>query len=290
MWRGTWLWVVVFAAFSSVCKAEKPEIVSLKDQPVLVKWKDGREAQLMIERRAPMELTTPFQVTENTCAVTNETHCGLKASVGVHLTILQWTKHPETDKVGKTVKLKAQAPGNQGFELIDLKIYGAADSGTTPLIVGKLPPQEMSCPDYSWLPGAGTAAPDSARLVRWDVEMMLMNPETGLMENRTVGVALDVLLKKTGAGTLEMSQVKKYTGNSFALAVGDIWAMILKGADGEYCQISMKPNLVGLDKKFIEYLTKPPVFEPYLWESDEHSTVAKPFFFQFLASEKNDFE
>lgn len=242
---------------------------------------DGRVAHMVLDRRAPLALPLPFQVTDNTCVDVVGEYCAFRAGLGNDFLALVWKTHPDPKKIGSTVSFTSKADSSKTFCLAQ-QLYGAQEKVSAPIMAGGISHEVLECKDYRWLPSGEVAAPESITFSRFDVELMFENPETGLKENRTVGVALGLPLKKNADGFLEVFPAKKYLSNSFTAFFGDIWAVILKRPTGGFCQISMKPNVVGLDKKLINYLSEKPNFVPYLYMSDEWSKQLAPRFLQML--------
>ena len=150
--------------------------------------------------------------------------------------------------------------------------FGLSSRFKTPILASKLPKDKWVAKDFSWI-SEGAVAPEKFTINRWDVESMTVNPETGLTENRTANIGFNVGFTKDGEGNLEMtSGTFKVEGiNAFG---GDIWALILKTAEGEFCDLSLKPNFVGLDTLLINYFSSVKLnFQPYLWKSDEYSVL-----------------
>ena len=110
------------------------------------------------------------------------------------------------------------------------------------------------------------------------------NPETGLMENRTISVLRQVVLKKTAPNTLSVASSILAQSNPLAFFQGDIWAWVMRSTDG-FCLISMKTNLTAAAQDIQKYLQIPADFKPYLFGMDEYSGVAFP---KLLGSFKQD--
>ncbi len=257
-------------------------------KPVTLDLGGGRIASLYHARRKPLVHPLNFQVTENTCASPVGMVCQYYGGLGFDTMYAGWAAHPDPKKVLKNLKARPKHMPNGMFaDLFSFHLYGSADRLHTPKIAAALPNDRIVCRDYSWLPDGGSTAPESLYVQRWDVELMQTNPQTGLMENSTLGVALGLKLARDKTGGLEIVGAKKYTGSSLSVFAGDIWALILKRPNGDFCQVSLKPNLVGFDKIFIEYLSKEMKHEPYLWGSDEFSTVVKPFYIEHFSKHED---
>ena len=260
------------AAFAT----DKIEVHRVKGEPLRVNFPDGRIAELAVDRRPAFYSSIGVEVTENTCTEKIHTVCKYYVSLKFATLNLRWLKHPDAAKVGQTLMGKTKAASAIGeFPFIEQSFLVQSDRPRFPILVGELPHEALECPDYSWLPGSGVAVPPSINVARWDVELMVANPETGLNESRTLGMNLNVLLKADPKGRLEVANVKYYTGFALAGFIGDVWALSMKRADShEYCLVSLKPNLSLATTNFINFLSTPPQFAPYPFGADEYSGPA----------------
>lgn len=257
-----------------------------------VKVAEGKIAQFVINKKTPLKLSVPFQVTENTCNSHVNMYCEYRGAFGADFIGLTWKTHPDASKVNTSAKVRMKGIVGNYQDIFELNIYGAEKKMKTPIIAAALPMESIVCKDYSWLPQGKSEAPEKVNVSRWDVELMFTNPETGLTENRTFGVAVKVNLIKNSEGSLDIKEVKKYTGSTTTAFFGDIWSFVLPTGSGDFCFVSMKPNLVGFDKKFVEYLSEPPKWTPYLYQTDEYTVPFEQFRFQsFVKTVDNyDFE
>lgn len=281
-----------FGLILSAAYADTPKIVFTleKGKPIEATLGEGKVAHFALAKKDPIIFPVPYQVTENTCNSHIGMRCEFHGGFAADFMALVWKTHPDPKKIGMGVKYRLKGMTTPYADLFDLNIYGAESKIKTPIIAAKLPVEKIVCQDYSWAPVGKTEAPDTVNISRWDVEAMQINPETGLTENRTIGVALKVNLKKNAQGTLDIKEVKKYTGSPANSFFGDIWSFVMPTGTGEYCFISMKPNLVGFDTKFIEYLSSPPKFVPYLYQSDEYTTPPEKFHFNSFIKTVDTYE
>src|SRR5262249_23002496 len=109
---------------------------------------------------------------------------------------------------------------------------------------------------------------------RWDVEGMRQNTQTGLMENRTIGFASGMSLKKVSDKRLDITGSRRYLGQGFDFFAGDIWAIVFKLPTSDFCHVSIKADFSPFAgaNPFGDKLV--PV--PYLYGSDEYSDQWMP--------------
>lgn len=249
-------------------------------KPVEVHFSDGRIAQWQMGRSRPVHLSPKFKVSENTCNKKEGLPGTLLFGAQLHQFALFWTKHPDPQKIGKKMQVRAKGSTADFADLADFGFVANGTKLTMPKASAEVPPDYLESPDFSWLPGTDSTAPSSITFARWDIEAMSTNPETGQMENRTIGIASGVRFEKAGPNRIELKAMKHYSGNVFAFFIGDIWAIILRDGDG-YCQISQKANLADVLVEAQQYFSEPVTYRPYVFGSDEYSGNAMPFFFKF---------
>lgn len=270
------LCVGLFALATSALFAEEGVQFNMKaGEPWTIGFPDGRIAQLVHDPRPALIISLPFQVTENTCTEKVGLRGKLKLSFAVNRLALTWLKHPQAANVGKSVSLKEKTTTSV-FTVFSFVFVSPAEAERYPLMAKKLSPQDFSGSDFSWLPGGGSKAPDSAYLTRWDIEAMVVNEETGITENRTIGLTQGVTLKAQQNGDLRVVKVKRYLGGNFAFFQGDIWSMVSRLPTGEACLISLKADLVGAAQELGDFFTAPAPLQPYPFGFDEFSTNAMP--------------
>ncbi len=230
-----------------------------------VDFKDGRVAQLRQGYLKPIHLTTQFKITENTCTGRENIQGKLLTALQFNFMGLSWTEHPTPEKKGKEVILKET--GNGQVLTVDSNFLTFSNRKLFPIAAKDLPNDFFEISDLSWYPSQDT---NSLKFVRWDVEAMVTNPETGLSENRTVGLAMDVLYQKIGENRFQLANITHDIGSTFSFFSGDIWSLILKKED-EFCQISIKANLADTVNQVTAYFGNPFTVAPYVFGSDEYS-------------------
>lgn len=278
--------LVLSLSFSFLASAADPVVTKEDGKPVTIKWDDTKIAEYQIAKGPLFTGEVPFQVSENSCSNTVPQGCFLKMHVQIHLPVIYWKKHPKPEREGKVVLAKFS---NQEF-LINFPYIITMDERILKDPIAKdFPVDEIVCDDFSWLPGKhGTTPPNKTTVTKWNVEKMVTNPETGVSENRPVGGGDQVELEKVGPKSLGIMRAKALFGPQKTLIRdGDILALVLPTADGEFCQISIKANSQKFANeagaKYYEVLAAfKPSAAPYLWKSDEFSTTRFPYFFQYF--------
>ncbi len=258
------------------------QFVMEKGKPVDLRFKDGRVAEFMINRRDVLETDLPIKITDNSCTNNSNISCEYRLGLILNDLTMAWVVHPDASKIGKTVTMRYQAPNGappMEFPLFQQGLVAFSDRGGTPKLAVPIPNDIFNCKDFSWLPPGNTEAPSSISFARWDAELMFPNPETGLMENRTISMAMDFTMNRNSSGGLEIGTVKKYLASSQVAAAATLWSLITKDTSGNYCPITVTPNAVPLGAAIAQYqAAKAPHFVAYIYGDDEYSDVAQPFF------------
>ncbi len=121
-----------------------------------------------------------------------------------------------------------------------------ADASFLPLSTQGMPAPQITCPDFSWLPGGTSQAPTTLTGQRWDSEFMLPNPETSANENRTFATVFNVQWSRSDAQTLTLKSVGGFSAiNNSVLGVlifGDVTTAYLKDQKGGLCSVEFKPG------------------------------------------------
>lgn len=244
------------------------QVIKQKNQPLEIVWEDGRKAQITVDREPVLAIDFPFGLDENTCNAITKVDCGFKSSIRIDRYRAQWTAHPDAAKIGKPVVYKNKGGGLNPF--IDFQFRSSVERLLGNASAMTMPPDEMACKSYDWLPGIPEkTTPQTIDIPRWDVEAMFTNPETGLLENRVVGGAVDLHMAQNAAGVMVIEKVRSLTGPSPTLFQGDIVALIHKTPEG-YCQQSLKPNFGKLIDAINTYFGNiKDDFQTYQYGSDE---------------------
>ncbi len=141
---------------------------------------DGRVARWFFIRRGPIASHFPFQVSDSTCTDAVGLVCNYQGHAGANIAFWIWTKHPDSKMVNQQIKFKSKTPpGGNSVPLFDFNIFTPVDKKHAPKIVGDMLNDSIECKDFSWLPSGKPEAPEKVRILRWDAEMMQVNPETG---------------------------------------------------------------------------------------------------------------
>ncbi len=256
---------------------EKPVAVTIPGEPVEIRFPDGRVGQWMLTRKSPLKMEPPVQVFDNTCSDGLGMACTYVNYLAIDMSSFYWVKHPDPKKLNSMMLIRPKTlPENPPVGVGDFNFYSPVDRGKWPRILASMPNNVLICKDYSWLPSATVSAPPSLHLSRWDAEVMQTNPETGLMENRTLALAAHAHFKRDANGFLELVEVKRKLFEGFGFLIGDLWAFVVRHPARDFCQLSLKPNFGKLIADIISYFNKPGTPRPYLFAQDEYSDVRMP--------------
>ncbi len=255
---------------------EIPNLAGEQGEVIRVIWKDGREASAMAGLFEPLFLEVPLTLYENSCNEVLTSKCKLALGFQKYNIYFKWTKHPDPQKLGKTIRLRPKqkkTPKDENyFEFIPVQnIFGSADrSIRTPIAARNVPSEILICDNYNFLPKNPFILP-YVNVLRWEVETMMNNPETGGAENRILGGALNVQLIPTFDGHL-LLRPQYYTNNE--LVGGDIISLTMRDKNNQLCQVGMKPDLSEVTNKVQEYFSAVPVkFQSYYAGIDELYTA-----------------
>lgn len=268
--------VVLILALMFLCvyanAAELPDFIEVPGWPWQVNFPDGRIAVVKIVRRPALVVPITFQVAENTCTEKTGDKFKFSTSLLYNFIFVQWLNHPDPKRVGQVVKIKSSNSAYSS-DLSQFSVITYANKEEAPKIAASLTPHRIEGSDFSWLPKGSSRPPEKLFLSRWDSEYMQTNPETGISENRTVTLALNIHLLKETENKMVFEN-KKTLANQFSFLFGDIWSWVIKQDQG-YCLISLKGSFAEAQAMLTKYFTTPPSTpENYLYGSDEYSNFA----------------
>lgn len=258
-----------------------PKVTAEDGKPIVATWKDGREAESKIRIVPSLTGNIPLSIYENSCTGITTNKCVFTFGVTAYQVHMQWTKHPDTGKIGKTLTYQYQGSSTKTDFVAPLanSILVPAEKVRRPIAAKSVPDDHLSCEDYKFLPNDPMQAPFT-RIIRWENEIMFNNPETDGTENRSIGGALDLelvphadrsaLLIKVHGGYVSALQ------GSNPLFAGDILSLTLRDKNQKICQIGIKPDLSGLSNLANNYLANLPTnYEPYALGRDEFTPKVK---------------
>ena len=252
--------------------AEIPFLAGEQGEMIRTIWKDGREASTMSGIVEPLIVEVPLTIYENSCNEFLASKCKLAVGMQHYSVYFKWTKHPDPTKIGKTLRMRPKqrkTPKDESyFDVIPLQnVFVAINrAALSPIAARNVPRDVLICDNYNFLP-KDPFTPPYMKVLRWEMEIMSVNPETGAAENRTLGGALNVDLIPTSEGHLSLDQ-KYFTYGE--MIGGDIISLTLRDKNNQLCQIGMKPDLVeAFEKVQAYYSTVPKKFQPYYAGVDE---------------------
>lgn len=267
--------IAEIGAFKVRSSQENPEVVLKNGEIGRVVWKDGREAVTSKRLIPNLEVDVPAAIYENGCNGYIVSQCVIRPAVHMYEIYMQWSKHPDTSKIGKTLVTheKKDPSDKMKFALVQ-ELQFAFSKLKRPRTAKELPDDIIFCDDYKFLPRDPIQDP-LVRILRWETEAMYPNPETGDIENRSISGAFDVdLVPQKNSNNLVMQVKGGYTSSTGSpfLAGGDIISWTMRNTRQEICQIGLKPNAGIFQTKLLEYLSKlPEKYGPYIFGTDEFS-------------------
>ena len=263
--------------------ATKPIVTKIDGQPYTADFGDGRVAVLkMTTATLPKQIGISFQVYDNSCSDHRGMQCKYWTNFKRIYASLVWSKHPDPTRIGNIVTIIDK--NNHSTKPIEQSdtLFGP-EATYLPDLLSDTQPAGIECADFSWLPSATTNAPLKQTVLRWEMELMNINPETLANENRTFGGASGVTLTSQSPTRLDISKINALTstfGTYFAIFMfGDVVTMTMPGANGDLCQAVLKPGGLGdvtsnvgtIDK----YRTDLNTATPYIWGSSSITKLAK---------------
>lgn len=245
--------------------------MSVRSGQLFLNFYDGREASLFQEIGVIKRVKLGMRQIENTCdhdqALSN---CYLEADLGSKKISLQWTKNPDSQKLGKSVVLKSSYSSMPNEVLEEERNIFWYDQFSDPSYRSLLKPDRFVCDNMEW--AKNIAENDSRiRIESWGGEFMLQTPETKVNENQTISGVFNVVLKKIGQNALEFEK--------FGAAKGGIGLppyistqvanLTFKDKSGQQCQVAFEASIEQVvqeigqeDFRKIDPSTKKPVLNP----------------------------
>lgn len=241
-------------------------------KPLRMRFADGRLAEFKISPQKITYFEFATEVFQNFCTPFSRIACTANFGFRAVLTVIMWIEHPT--RPGQIVHF---AGSDFDFDLVGLAQFTGLDRKLKPTFASQIRPDELRCEDYRWLPGGSEVhPPDRLFASRWDMELMMANPETGLSENRTVAILAGAELTHSEKNTLVFSDFERKIQNHFGIPA-DIFALTLVPPNASVCQISLKPNFSDIVDRISAYFTslelKP---ETYLAGQDELTEKGLP--------------
>ncbi len=232
-----------------------PVVENVAGQPITITWVDGRQAVLEATPTINERLPLPIELSENTCDSTRRLQCEYKAGLGISTYRLVWKQHPDSARVGQTVRLGNTQVPTMSEELAEPATWTMVDGFLFPEGYKDVMSDELTCAAWDWL-GYGPQLPSSFNIANVSTEFMLNNPNTGELENKTIMTTTDVVWKRTPANSLQVQSIGLYTAmipvGVNALFVGDVMRWTLEKSVNQYCDIGFKVDVTSLRLAFEE--------------------------------------
>lgn len=218
-------------------------------KPIVYSWPDGREAKLQMGRNKPFIINAAVEVVANDCTDTIGQECTLMVPYSEDAFRIVWTKHPDTEKIGKALKsTKAGETSYNEDQLNRIRRNDPMHRFLIPRTFKALPTIKIKCTDWaSILPQK--KATESFVVSTWQGEDTQRNPETKDTETSSDGAAYGVTLNKVEEQTYSADSVEsiysRYSGyNEIVGGSRTVWT--LEKSKGQFCQISYKMQPIDL--------------------------------------------
>lgn len=221
---------------------------------------------------APMVLEVPLTIFENSCNEVLTSRCRFLAGIHYHRVHFLWTKHPDPQKIGKSVRTRIKNITQYSDFFPSRSILFAGNKITSPLAAQSVADDELVCDNYNFLP-QNPFSGSHLQILKWESEAMVINSELRVAENRSIGGALNVELLPEANQHLKLKVKGGYTDLfNTPLAYGDVISLTLKNGNGGLCQIGIKPDMSTAAAKHLKYFNEPEeTLQPYLGGYDDLS-------------------
>ncbi len=232
-------------------------------QPAVLKIDDHHEATVYVSHSEPLGLDINLNVAENLCDPNyRKPTCVYSAAFSSDRIILLWSKHSDPAKIGQKIKYqyKSDSTENHFNELSERINASSLDPYVNKKPDARYTPEKLTCDQYEWLGGqfANTANSDKKlpdlRFKILSSEMMRMNDETGINENRTTMMAENVLLRPNGQ-TYQLTSVGRlitagnYSNSFNFFFAGQTTTLQIMGPNPkQLCQVSLSCNILQVLK------------------------------------------
>lgn len=253
---------VLLPAQASTNQAYPSVSPTRQGEPLRFTWQDGRQAVLRVKKSKVAQIPLKLAITENLCEdriARPAPKCIYRIATQELTTDIGWEKHPDTSKIGQTVKAvlyyRSSPDGPRLRSESEYVLQQNDFSSSTSFLLdpnssGDALFDELTCDDFHWLTGAESKdAPLQALIESWSSEMMIENPETNESENRYLGNGYGLKFVKSGPQTLRLVSARSlgsHFGGSPTL-FGDVISIVLRQTAGpnagDTCQVTLKPNL-----------------------------------------------
>lgn len=192
--------LIEFKAFAQQFKPTNNGVKMEKaEQAYVMKFIDGREAQIFYQLGAPVTGTVYMRQIENTCEPQRQlVRCQMEFDLRPYKIALRWTKHPDASKINHVVI----ASSKNGEFTYSQPAEGSINSLTWFFMHTSQAKNNMNlsndrirCENFDWLMQS-ESSPSSTEIQSWGSEAMIANEETKISENMTFQGAKGVYLKK----------------------------------------------------------------------------------------------
>jgi hypothetical protein len=196
--------------FAQAAAAPTPEVtgewIEIAGQPVRWILSDGREATFQFMFKEIFDVDLDYRIKQSGCGDFKQpTVCQLKTFVRPYGLRVVWTQHSDPAKVGQVVRLKFNSE-RDSFPIKD-SYFTDLPNDLWSLNLPAIPRYQLTCNNFSWIPGGSDSAPERVSISSWSKEYMKVNIETGAAENASGG-GVDLECSRSGQNRI---RVDSYT-------------------------------------------------------------------------------
>lgn len=179
---------------------QKPVKMEKTEQNYVMKFTDGREAQVFYQLGSQVVGSIDMRQIENTCEPQRQlVRCQMDFDLRPYKISLLWTKHPDATKLNKVVIASTKI----GESFIDQPVEGSVNTLSWFFMHTSkaqnhlnLRNDRIRCDNFNWLMQT-ESAPETVFIQSWGAEAMIVNEETKISENLTFLGAKGLTLRKT---------------------------------------------------------------------------------------------
>lgn len=242
-----------FASYAQI--STDRELVLIEDQLALIKFSDGRVAQ--VEVAFGSWSFVPFYANWShsvSCGIkTIGETCSLPVPVAIDSIRLKWIEHPMSEKIGHVVKFSNQ---KQDAIVSDLVLGFSGPERPDP------GPLSLSCP-------GNKAALKDIDIDAWLSEVNGFNGQTQVSENLTASGRYNVKLKASGENWVLVDPGQGFGDKGslkfFLGLLGDVMTLYSEQL-GENCSMTFKGNITNFFDRFTTKVSPGLKFQPYMYK------------------------
>lgn len=235
--------VVLFISYSARADNPSPELIDEEGKPLIVRWSDGNEARFFYSVEDTVTMHMPFSVIRSDCGAILPKRCEWTFSEVRERTLLKWTKHIDSKKIGGLVKIayNLNSPKEKRDAYRDTNQYNSLTRYGTKPVPFKIPEMAMHCDSMQWL---GKIQNNSFSLSKWSSQGMTLNRDTQITENYLETLFEGVHFKKRPSGRWGLENLDVSFKSDPTLAQNDAGIDVFDiRTDDDHCQVILNSDL-----------------------------------------------